>query len=151
MNTIQSDEMNSEIVRVEVKPLQFFKDEPDLYFIQMETQFRNARILSENIKYDHVIASLDPQYFRLVSDIIRNPPIESRYTELKQRIIEEFTNFNQNEARIDKSIDFQSTSHSVGGIFEILFGAKNVYSVDFILKYNSNNVAKPEKKWTMTS
>lgn len=61
----------------------------------MEAQFRNARITAENTKYDHIVASLDPQYLQLVSDIIRNPPTENPYTELKQRIIKEFTDSDQ--------------------------------------------------------
>lgn len=97
--TSQTEAIGREIFRVGVKPPQFFKDEPDLYFIQMEAQFRNARITAENTKYDHTVASLDPQYLQLVSDIIRNPPTENPYTELKQRIIKEFTDSDQRKLR----------------------------------------------------
>lgn len=97
--TSQNEAIGREIFRVGVKPPQFFKDEPDLYFIQMEAQFRNAHITNENTKFDHVIASLDPQYLQLVSDLIRNPPTENRYSELKQRLVKEFTDSDQRKLR----------------------------------------------------
>lgn len=57
VQTGASESIVREIYRVGVKPPIFFKEEPDLYFIQMEPQFRNARITSEDTKYDHVIAN----------------------------------------------------------------------------------------------
>lgn len=88
-----------EIYRVGIKAPPFFKEEPDLYFIQMEAQFRNASITNENTKFDHVIAQLEPKYLQMVSDVVRNPPPQNKYTTLKERLIKEFTDSDQRKLR----------------------------------------------------
>lgn len=90
---------NREVFRVGVKPPTFFKDEPDLYFLQMEAQFRNAGITRDQTKFDHVIAQFDPKYLQTVSDIVRNPPETDKYSALKNRLIKEFTDSDQRKLR----------------------------------------------------
>lgn len=95
-----SDTFRPEISRVAIKPPTFVKSEPDLFFIQIEAQFTNAAISVDFTKYNHVIASLDPQYLSVVSDLIRNPPAENKYTTLKDRLIKEFTASDNKKLRV---------------------------------------------------
>ena len=48
-----------EICKIVIKPPVFSKRDPDLYFIQMESQFRNAGFSQDQSKYDYVVGSLD--------------------------------------------------------------------------------------------
>lgn len=90
-----------EISRVTIRAPTFIKNEPDLFFIQMEAQFSNAGISRDNSKYNHVIAALDPQYLSMVSDLIRNPPADgTKYESLKTRLINEYTASDQKKLKV---------------------------------------------------
>ncbi|XP_065208504.1 uncharacterized protein LOC135837221 [Planococcus citri] len=57
---------------------------------QVETQFKLAKVISEEDKFDHLVASLPHKITSHVFDIINNPPSVSPYTTLKDKIIKEF-------------------------------------------------------------
>lgn len=80
-----------EVNRITIRAPTFIKNEPDLFFIQMEAQFTNGGITRDNSKYNHVISVLEPQYLSIVSDLIRNPPADGKYETLKTRLISEYT------------------------------------------------------------
>ncbi|KAL7736357.1 hypothetical protein ACLKA6_014827 [Drosophila palustris] len=84
-----------EIFRVGVKPPSFCKEQPDLYFIQMESQFAVSGISTDATKYHQVIASLEPQYLVHIADIIRDPPQVNKYDAIKTALINEYTDSNQ--------------------------------------------------------
>lgn len=88
-----------EISRVAVKPVPFLKDQPDLYFLQLEAQFRNSGIVNDQTKYDHAISQFDPKYLQMVTDLLRNPPPADKYETFKQRILKEFTDSDQRKLR----------------------------------------------------
>lgn len=90
---------NAEVCRVSIKPPVFIKSDPELYFLQMEAQFQIANITLDTTKFNHVIASFEPQYLQSVSDIVRNPPIENKYQTIKQRLIAEYTASDQRKLR----------------------------------------------------
>lgn len=89
-----------EISRITIRAPTFIKNEPDLFFIQMEAQFTNGGITRDNSKYNHVIAALDPQYLSMVSDLIRNPPADGKYDTLKTRLIGEYTDSDQKKLKV---------------------------------------------------
>lgn len=89
----------NEVCRVSIKPPAFLKNDPALYFLQMEAQFSIAAIVNDGTKFNHIIASLDPNYLQAVSDIVRTPPTEEKYETLKTRIINEFTLSDQRKLR----------------------------------------------------
>lgn len=95
----QQQRQPSEIARVSVKNVPFFKEQPDLYFLQIEAQFRNAKITVDQTKYDHVIAQFDPKYLSKISDFLRDPPATGKYDGLKTRILGEFTDSDQKKLR----------------------------------------------------
>lgn len=90
---------NREISRVSVKPPAFCKEQPDLYFIQMESQFAVAGITVDQTKFHHVVSSLDAKYLQHVGEIIRNPPAANKYEAVKKAIIDEFTDSDQKKVR----------------------------------------------------
>ncbi|XP_037927974.1 uncharacterized protein LOC119662429 [Teleopsis dalmanni] len=82
---------DKEVYRVSVKPMMFSREHPDLFFLQMEAQFRNAGITKDDTMFDHVVASLEPKYLECIVDVIRDPPKVLKYETLKKRLIYEFT------------------------------------------------------------
>lgn len=82
---------NLEICRVSVKPPPFCKEQPDLFFIQMESQFAISGVTADSTMYHQVIASLEPQYIANVADIVRNPPQLNKYDAIKAALIAEYT------------------------------------------------------------
>lgn len=51
-----------EVFRVGLKPPIFCKEQPDLYFIQMDSQFAVADITVDETKYHHLVSSLETLY-----------------------------------------------------------------------------------------
>lgn len=102
-NMSESDKDNAqggrEVFRVGVKPPTFCKEQPDIYFIQMESQFAVAGIKLDNTMYHHVISSLEPQYLLQVADIIRNPPLNGKYDAVKKSLIAEYTDSDHRKLR----------------------------------------------------
>lgn len=95
----QQPAVNREVSRIGIKPPTFCKEQPDLFFIQMESQFAVAGITVDSTKYHHVISSLDAKFLLHVSDIIRNPPAEGKYAAVKKALIDEFTDSDQKKVR----------------------------------------------------
>lgn len=93
----QQQLQDREVSRVSVKPVPFLKDEPDLYFIQLEAQFRNAKITVDQTKYDHAISQFDPKHLQMVTDLLRAPPDTDKYDTFKQRILKEFSDSQQSK------------------------------------------------------
>lgn len=90
---------NREVSRIGIKPPTFCQDQPDLYFIQMESQFAVAGITVDQTKYHHVISSLEAKYLLHIGDIIRNPPVNGKYEAVKKALIDEFTDSDQKKVR----------------------------------------------------
>ena len=65
---------------VSVKLPTFWREQPELWFAQAESQFRLRGVTDENTKFDHVITSLDVITEANVSDLIRNRPTTTPYT-----------------------------------------------------------------------
>lgn len=72
---------------VNIKTPPFSPDDPELWFDQLEAQFAVHRIKSEKNKFSHAISQLEGRYAREVKDIIKAPPDEKPYTELKTKLI----------------------------------------------------------------
>lgn len=90
-NSSSSQQGSREVFRVGVKPPTFCKEQPDIYFIQMESQFAVAGITRDDTMYHHVISSLEPHFLLQVADIIRNPPTDNKYIAVKTALIAEYT------------------------------------------------------------
>ncbi|GBM86280.1 Transposon Tf2-8 polyprotein [Araneus ventricosus] len=76
------------IARVGVKLPPFWKENPALWFVQLEAQFALAGITVDDTKFNRVISAVDSEILNSVSDIILRPPDIDKYTILKKRLIE---------------------------------------------------------------
>lgn len=66
---------------------QFWRANPDLWFVQVEAVFQLHRVFSDGTLYNMVLAMLDPETIQEVSDVIRAPPTHNRYSKLKAAIV----------------------------------------------------------------
>ncbi|GBM39923.1 hypothetical protein AVEN_250241-1 [Araneus ventricosus] len=76
--------------RVAVRVPAFWANNVKFYFSQMEANFRIAGIVSEQTKFDTLVAALDLRILTHVNDILYTPPVDNPYTALKNRLLSEF-------------------------------------------------------------
>lgn len=72
----------------------------EYWFIRVESWFRLQKIVDEVIRFEAIVASLTPQLFDQVVDLIVTPPEEEPYKKLKKAIIEKFAD--SEYTRVDK-------------------------------------------------
>ncbi|XP_039309591.1 uncharacterized protein LOC120358675 [Solenopsis invicta] len=60
----------------------FWKDDPALWFAQIEMAFEISRISSDKTKFNYTVLNLDQSVMPFVSDIVRKPPEERKYETL---------------------------------------------------------------------
>lgn len=71
-----------EVSRVGIKPPAFCREQPDLLFLQLESQFAIVGITTAPSKYHHVITLLEPQHFIHINEIIRDPSVMKKHHSL---------------------------------------------------------------------
>ncbi|XP_037580380.1 uncharacterized protein LOC119463625 [Dermacentor silvarum] len=79
------------ISAVDVKLPPFWTADPELWFLQVESQFAARRITADQTKYHHVVGSLPPKTASEVRDLLVAPPAVHAYTTLKQLLIRRLT------------------------------------------------------------
>lgn len=89
-NTENSEISHTDVSRVAFKAPSFWKANPELWFIQLESQFIASGISVDSTKFHCVVAVLEGELLPIVSDIIRNPPENDKYESLKKRIINHY-------------------------------------------------------------
>ncbi|XP_015925373.1 uncharacterized protein [Parasteatoda tepidariorum] len=78
----------SEISRMTVKPPPFWKNNPKLWFAQIDAQFEIAGITREDTKFNHVVAAVESRILDSIQDLIISLPGSDKYSVLKTRLIE---------------------------------------------------------------
>lgn len=78
------------ISRVSVRAPPFWKENPALWFRQLESQFITNGITVSETKYHVAVGALDTAIISQISDIIMNPPEHGKYENLKERLQERF-------------------------------------------------------------
>ncbi|GBN38059.1 hypothetical protein AVEN_132520-1 [Araneus ventricosus] len=68
-----------ELARVAFRAPPFWETDPDLWFLQLESQFKLSGISIDETKFHTVVAALDSTLLSCVSDIVRNPPASSSH------------------------------------------------------------------------
>ncbi|XP_072401588.1 uncharacterized protein [Diabrotica undecimpunctata] len=81
---------HSLIARVGIKAPEFWRTEPELWFLRLEAQFRQAKITTDNCKFDHTVASLNSEVLIEVADIVKNPTAGNAYIQLKTRLLDRY-------------------------------------------------------------
>lgn len=72
----------------------------EYWFIRIESWFSLQEIVDEKVRFRAVVASLTPQLFDQVVDLVVTPPDEEPYKKLKEAIIEKFAD--SEFTRVDK-------------------------------------------------
>lgn len=77
------------IQAVSLRPLKFWSEEPELWFVQMESMFATSGITQELTKFRYVLSNLDMQQMREVRDIVTRQfrPSDTPYTYIRERLI----------------------------------------------------------------
>lgn len=78
---------SAHIERVAIKPPPFWRTSPKLWFSHLEAQFITGSIVSDETKYYYVVAALEEQMLKLVSDIVERPPTQNKYQTLRDSLI----------------------------------------------------------------
>lgn len=83
-----------ETAQISMKIPQFWKPNPEIWFAQLEAQFRRSKITTDQTKFDTVVSSVDSDLLSQISDLILDPPRENKYTALKNKLIGLFSESN---------------------------------------------------------
>ena len=68
----------------------FWKQDPEMWFIQANAIFASARITTSKRKFEDTISKLDYEILRQVADIVKNPSL-TPYEDLQKRLIETYS------------------------------------------------------------
>lgn len=90
MTQAQGSANTQEVGRVSIRPPQFIKEKPAIWFIQMEAQFATSGITQDLTKFYHAVQTLDALVLSEVSELITNPLEAGKYDALKARILAVF-------------------------------------------------------------
>lgn len=79
-----------QIARISMRAPPFWKENPALWFLQLESQFITNGITSSDTKYHIAVAALETAIINQVSDVVLRPPPTHKYETLKTRLQERF-------------------------------------------------------------
>lgn len=78
------------VQRVSVKVPPFWNDSPDIWFVQVESQFLNANITTDESKFNTVVGAIESKILCRVREAVLNPTAGTKYQNLKQALLKEF-------------------------------------------------------------
>lgn len=78
------------VAATSVKLPTFWKQEPVLWFAQVEALFSSKGITQDQTKYDYVVAALDSSTILEIKPTIVSPPTKDRYSSLKTALKDAF-------------------------------------------------------------
>lgn len=76
---------------VAVKLPEFWQEDPTTWFIEAESQFALAGVVTDSTKYHHIVKNITSKTkINAVWDIISAPPAENKYETIKTRLLKVF-------------------------------------------------------------
>ncbi|BES87355.1 Hypothetical protein NTJ_00160 [Nesidiocoris tenuis] len=94
-----STDQEAAVAHIAIRFPRFYKPQPEMFFINIESQFERAKITSEQTKYFHLTSELEPEVLAEVSDILNNPATRT-YTHLKAALLKRYGE--SDESRLNK-------------------------------------------------
>lgn len=88
INPILGNNQGTNVYKVSVKHAPFNRDDPEIWFLQLEAQFGLAGVVADNTKYSYLVSAIDNETVKCVRDKLLVPPNANKYDLLKQTIIE---------------------------------------------------------------
>lgn len=86
VNPLQGNAVN----RIQVRIPPFWKQNPQLWFRQLEAQFATSGITSDLTKFNTIVGVMESDILSSVSDIVLSPPAANLYDAIKQRLIKQY-------------------------------------------------------------
>ncbi|GBL75030.1 hypothetical protein AVEN_243822-1 [Araneus ventricosus] len=80
----------NEVARISITLHPLWKDNIEILFANLESQFAIAGITASQTKFHHIVTSLDSEISSLISDILKKPPVDDPYTFLKTWLMSQF-------------------------------------------------------------
>lgn len=96
-NLEQADNEVSTVNKLKLPP--FWKENPNLWFGQVEMSFALNKITSDTTKFRHVVVNIDQSMLPYLSDLVEQPPPEGKYDAVKKRIIDTFAESTETKLR----------------------------------------------------
>ena len=84
----------TKIQAVSVKLPEFWTDDPEIWFLRAEAQFRSKSIIIDQTKFDYIITALDNRAAAEVKAVLLNPPEQGKYNALKTALPTRLVNLN---------------------------------------------------------
>lgn len=92
----------------------FWKECPQLWFIQVESIFALAGITRDDTKYNYIVGTLDSSVMQFIGDLVINPPAGEKYLAIKERLLSSFEESEESKIRKllrGKELGDQKPSH----------------------------------------
>lgn len=86
-NGSRNNDENRNISRIQVKVPPFWKQNPQLWFRQLEAQFAKSNVTQDLTKFNTIVGVVESDILAFVSDIVLNPPANNMYDTIKNRLI----------------------------------------------------------------
>ncbi|GFW94937.1 transposon Tf2-6 polyprotein [Trichonephila clavipes] len=83
----EAEKFEASGVSIKIPP--FWFDKPEIWFYQVEAQFRICRITSEETMFSHLVAQLEPRVLEDIWDIVKDSNL-NKYTATKERLLKIF-------------------------------------------------------------
>ncbi|XP_035216453.1 uncharacterized protein LOC118189868 [Stegodyphus dumicola] len=78
---------DKQMARVAVKPVPFWRSDPNLWFFQLDAQFKLGGTTRDDTKFYTAISALDTEVLQSVCEIVLKHPSDNKYEELKNKLI----------------------------------------------------------------
>lgn len=89
-NSANQNSTSDVISRISTKMPPFSRNNPKLWFVQLESNFHTSGITKDDTQYHHVIASIETDVLLQVMDFVESPPTSNKYQALKEKILNIF-------------------------------------------------------------
>ncbi|GFT68640.1 retrovirus-related Pol polyprotein from transposon opus [Trichonephila clavipes] len=145
----EAEKFEASGVSIKIPP--FWFDKPEIWFNQVEAQFRICRITSEETMFSHLVAQLEPRVLEDIWDIVKDPN-PNKYSATKERLLNIFVESENNTRSIpiaeeDKEKTAITTPFGLYELNTMSFGLRNapstfqrfitevLYGLDFVFSY----------------